>query len=128
MNVLKRIDWRWVGIGYCFFVVFHLLPLYLIAGSAGTEDGFWLFAGPALIAFYIGYRSRGVTIAEPAIAAALYDCTLLLEFKNFWGRTPLHAMGIVYVWGVATLVIAVLSAWLGEVVQARKQAKSAIKA
>ena len=126
---ISKIDWKWVGIGYCFFVVFHLLPSYVISGFNMQMDiaaqGLWLFIGLAVIAFYIGYRSRGVTILEPAISAFLYDITLLLEFHNFWGRAVSHSYGIIYVWGILTLVLTICSAWLGEVFQARKLAKTA---
>jgi hypothetical protein len=125
---ISKIDWKWVGIGYCFFVVFHLLPSYIINGfdmHMDTADrGFWLFVGLAVIAFYIGYKSRGVTILEPAISALLYDMTLLLEFRNLWGRIVSHSWGIIYVWGILTFVLAICSAWLGELFQARKKAKA----
>jgi hypothetical protein len=127
---LRAIDWKWVGIGYCCFVVFHLLPSYLLVGyslAARMEDavkGVWLFLGLAPIAFYIGYRSRGVTILEPAISAIFYDITLLLEFRNFWGRTISHSWGIIYFWALATLLITITCAWLGEIYQARKESKS----
>jgi hypothetical protein len=121
-----KIDWKWVGIGYCFFVVFHLLPSYLTMGfSFHPNDvfGFQLFVGLALIAFYIGYRSRGVTILEAAISVILYDITLLLEFNKFWGRSVSHSWGTIYLWGIITLVLGICCAWLGEVFQAKKQAK-----
>ncbi|HTY39102.1 MAG TPA: hypothetical protein VMH23_18430 [Bacteroidota bacterium] len=121
----RNIDWKWVGIGYCFFVIFHLLPSYIINGFYMGMDnlgrGIWLFFGLGIIAFYIGYKSKGVTILEPAIAALFYDATLLVEFRDFWGRTISHSLGIIYVWGVLTLVVTIYSAWLGETVQARKK-------
>lgn len=123
-----KIDWKWVGIGYCFFVVFHLLPSYLIMGFPFDRDfagfGIWLFVGLAIIAFYIGYRSRGITILEPTISAILYDITLLLEFNKFWGRSVSHSWGTIYVWGILTLTLGISCAWLGEIVQSRKQAKA----
>jgi len=126
---ISKINWKWVGIGYCFFVVFHLLPSYVINGfNMGVDlgaQGLWLFAGLAIIAFYIGYRSRGITILEPAISALLYDITLLLEFRDFWGRIVSHSYGIIYVLGILTLVLTICSAWLGEVLQSRKKGKAA---
>jgi hypothetical protein len=123
-----KIDWKWVGVGYCLFIVFQLLPTYLLNGFTLYESnlgtGFWLFVGVAIIAFYIGYRSRGRTILEPAISAILYDITLLLEFNRLWGRSASHSLGIIYVWGILTLTIAICCAWLGEAFQAKRQAKS----
>ncbi len=125
---ISTIDWKWVGIGYCLFVVYHLLPSYVINGFAlqmdNTGRGIWLFFGLAIIAFYIGYKSKGVTIVEPAISAILYDITLLLEFRAFWGRSVAHSLGIIYLWGILTLVLTIYSAWLGEFYQARKKAKA----
>lgn len=124
---IQSINWKWVGVGYCFFVVFHLMPTYLISGFAlqaeTSSRGIWLFLGLAIIAFYIGYRSRGVTIIEPAISAILYDLTLLFEFSNLWGRSATHSVGILVLWGLLTLVVTVTAAWLGELFQARRKAR-----
>jgi hypothetical protein len=125
-----KLDWRWIGVGYCFFVVFHLLPSYLFLGLTRLGDIsalakiVWLFFGLACIGFYIGYRSRGVTIWEPAIAAVLYDLTLMFEFSDFWGRSINNSWGIFLVWFAATLVITIVSAWEGEMVQAWRESKA----
>jgi len=124
-----KLDWPWIGVGYCFFVVFHLLPSYLLLGLESFGDIpallkiVWLFLGLAVIGFYIGYRSRGVTIWEPAISALLYDLTLAFEFSDFWGRSVYNSLGVFFVWVVATLVITIASAWDGEMVQARRENK-----
>jgi hypothetical protein len=125
-----KLDWRWIGVGYCFYVVFHLLPSYLLLGFGRLGDVpalakiIWLFFGLALIGFYIGYSSRGVTIWEPAIAAVLYDLTLMLEFSDFWGRSVQNSLGIFFIWIIATLVITIASAWEGEMVQVWKESKA----
>ena len=134
---ISQINWKWVGIGYCFFVVFHLLPSYIINGFYfNMEDlagrGIWLFFGLAIIAFYIGYRSRGVTILEPAISALFYDITLLLEFRSFWGRTVSHSWGIIYVWGILTFGTSDLQRMAGRIISSeneseRREASSAAK-
>jgi hypothetical protein len=128
---LGTIDWPWVGVGYCFLVVFHLLPSYLLLGMgtfgehAELFKGIWLFLGLAIVSFYIGYRSWGVTIIEPAISALLYTITLALLLGNFSGRSfSLRSAGFLYVWLVAILVVATLSAWIGERVQSRRGKKS----
>ena len=124
----RKIDWRWVGVGYCFFVVYHLLPSYLLLGLArfGFTDeltkGIWLFVGLAVIGCYIGYRSRAITILEPSISAVLYMFTLTLLFEQFWGRSfSMRSAGLIYVWIFGGFVIAFVSAWVGELLQARKK-------
>jgi hypothetical protein len=129
MTLFRRINWQWVGVGYCFFVVFHLLPsYYLIRFSlnfemASSAKTLWLFAGLAVIGFLIGFRSRGFTVFEPAISAILYDATLIMAFQEFWGRWFMgrHTYGMVFVWAAATFIIAGGSAWVGELVQRRKE-------
>lgn len=128
---IKKIDWRWVGIGYCFFVVFHLLPSYLLffvspllAGRDMTAKGGWLFLGLALVGCFIGYRSKGVTILEPALSSLAYLLTLSLLFEQFWGRSiNTNTVGLMIAWAAVGFVIAFVSAWVGEIIQARREAK-----
>jgi hypothetical protein len=128
---LGSIDWSWVGVGYCFLVVFHLLPSYLLLGigkfgeHAELLKAVWLFLGLAIVSFYIGYRSWGVTIVEPALSAFLYTITLGFLLGELSGRSySLRSAGFLYVWIVAILVVATLSAWIGERVQSRRQQKA----
>jgi hypothetical protein len=124
---LTKIDWPWVGVGFCFYVVFHLLPTYLLAGMGATKYGntsfgVWLFAGLAFIGLYIGYRSRGVTIIEPGIAALAYVVVLFLSGQQSWGITFgfsqfLEALGSM----IAAFVVAIGSAFVGELLQQRKE-------
>lgn len=128
---IKKIDWRWVGISYCFFVVFHLLPSYLmffvsplLAGRDMTAKGGWLFLGLALVGYSIGYRSKGVTILEPALSSIAYLFTLSLLFERFWGRSiNINTLGLILIWAAVGFVIAFVSAWIGEIIQARREAK-----
>lgn len=130
---IQQIDWRWVGIGYCFFVVFHLLPSYLaiflsplVSGGRMADKGLWLFFGLAVIGYYIGYRSKGVTILEPAISSVLYLLTLSLLFERFWGRAmTTRTIGLMIVWAALSFIISFVSAWIGELMQARKEMKRA---
>ncbi len=126
---MRPIDWTWVGVGYCFFVVFHLLPSYLMMFGMPIDllgMAIWLFIPLAIIGFVIGRWSRGVTIIEPGLSALAYVLTLTLEFGHIWGRSfSLRSGGIIYLWAVSSFVIAVTSAWVGELVQARKEQKKA---
>jgi hypothetical protein len=126
----QRIDWRWVGIAYCFFVVFHLMPLYVLTGISEVDIGrsmppMWLFVGLFVISYYVGYRSPGVTIAEPTIASVLYNLTLLMEFGSFRSAIPkVSFLAQAFVWFVFTTAITIVGAWFGEIMQARKARKS----
>ena len=121
------INWQWVLVGYCFFVVFHLLPSFLLFGFSKAllkeelPAFIWFFLGLGIVSFFIGYKSRGVTIIEPAIAALLYTLTLIFEFGTFSARSlSLRNVGALYVWTVVVLVLTLTGAWIGELVQARR--------
>ncbi len=123
----KKIDWKWVWISYCFLVVFHLLPTYILQGitrtgiKIGGDWSLWMFFGLAFIGWYVGYRSPGITILEPAIAAVAYVLTIALEFKQFWGRSASGSLTTVAIWLVISFLIVFVSAWVGEIWQQRKE-------
>ncbi len=128
----RPIDWKWVGMGYCFFVVFHMLPSYFITGVATISwsrmeflPGLWLFVGLAYVGFLVGYRSHGVTIAEPGISSLLYALTLLFYMGEYTGQDiSARTIGFAYVTIVAIFVTAVVSAWLGEKAQERMEQRN----
>ena len=123
-NVIDRkkftFDIRWVGLGFCLFVVMHLLPAYFIyylriaSSAAVIVYTVWLFAGIAFVAFYIGYKSRGVTIVEAGIAGALYSFVLLAAVHSSW-EAPIEMANAL--WFYSILVISTLGAYVGELVQ-----------
>jgi hypothetical protein len=123
-----RINWKWVGVSYCFFVVFHLLPSYLLLEFAreglgtGLIRSFWILAGLLVIGLYIGHRSRGVTILEPAIAAVLYTLTLFLNAEDTWGKSlTWRSLGILFIFSIIAFLTALCGAWIGELLQARRE-------
>lgn len=130
MKLFSKPDWRWVGVSYCMFVVFHLLPSVIMIGlfrgvaTPGLDIGtaVWMFFGLALVGAYVGYKSVGVTILEPAISSILYILTLFLSVQGAWGL-PIRMYNLPAAVAVilAAFVIVVVSAWIGELVQAKKQ-------
>jgi len=127
----RRIDWAWVGVGYCFFVVFHLLPSYVLLEfvrqgmGENVVRGMWLIAGLLVVGLYIGYRSRGTTILEPAISAMLYTITLMSKSGEFLGRSiGGRRISMMLVWGGVAFLIAMLGAWIGEMLQAQKEKRA----
>ena len=126
-----EINWQWVETGFCLFVIFHLLPTSLVTASFTTYDlntftvSLWTFIALAPIGCFIGYRSAGVTILEPGLASLLYTVVLLfglLKLQN----APLTPKTLVnsLLWMVAAFLVAVVSAWVGELIQTRKSGKS----
>jgi hypothetical protein len=130
-NVIDRkkftFDIRWVGLGFCLFVVMHLLPAYLIyylrivTPAAVLVYAIWLFAGIAFVAFFIGYKSRGVTIVEVSIAGVLYSFVLLAAVHSSW-ETPIEMANALWIYSI--LVIATLGAYVGELVQSWDEKKT----
>jgi hypothetical protein len=127
----KKIDWQWVWISYCFLVVLHLLPTYILLGitrtgiKIGIDWSPWMFVGLAVIGWYVGYKSAGVTILEPAVAAVAYVLTIAMEFGEIWGRSASRSMMTVLVWMILSFVIVFVSAWVGEIWQQRKEKAAA---
>jgi hypothetical protein len=113
----------WIVVGYCLYVVGHLFPLamlYWLEGNGGmvrAVAGAWSFGGLAVIAFIIGYRSRGITIIEPIISALLYTLTMNVAFSNFWTGT-LQINGLL--WLVLAFIASSISATIGEIMQHMK--------
>lgn len=130
MKLFGKPDWKWVGVSYCFFVVFHMLPTVLMTGMFRSGMGLgwnigtviWMFFGLTLIGGYVGYKSAGVTILEPAISSVAYIVTLIACMQFVWGLPfdlkSTAASGAVILAGTAIVLV---SAWIGEILQSRKQ-------
>jgi len=124
----RAIDWQWVLAGFCLYVVFHLLPSYLFALSWISSDPFslalWAFMGLAPIGFFIGYRSSGVTILEPGLSAMFYTVVLFLGIQQLQDEAlTFKAVAQSLGWMGAAFIVAIGSAWVGELFQARKKQK-----
>ena len=124
----RTIDWQWVRVGFCLYVVFHLLPSYLLATSWLASNPFsfalWAFVGLAPIGFFIGYRSTGVTILEPGLSAIIYTVVLFLGILRLQDEAlTFGAVAQSLGWMGAAFIVAVGSAWVGELNQVRMQNK-----
>lgn len=125
------IDWQWVETGFCLFVVFHLLPIYLVTSSLSSHNlntftaALWTFVALAPIGYYIGYRSTGVTILEPGLASLFYTIVLVFGLLKLQSTAfTFAALTNSLLWMLAAFLVAVVSAWIGEKVQARKAGKT----
>jgi|SRR5579862_180238 len=129
---LKSLNWEWVGVGFCFFVVFHLLPTYIlgmmtehsVVVSSDERLVIWLFFGLGIISGYIGYKSKQVSFIEPALSAAGYITVLgfvlprifsvgwFSKTQMFHGRLPILPGLCVLLLG---FFVASLSAYVGKI-------------
>jgi len=128
---LRPIDWRWFIASYCFLILFHLLPSFLITGSKNSFTdplGFllWLAGGAAIFCAVIGVWSRELTILEPGLASSLYAFTLLGGLKVQWmfGRDFRSTLWQV-VFLLSMFVTGCLGAAFGEWLQLRKSRNQA---
>ena len=135
----KKLQTRWIVISFLAYVIFYLLPITTICFAAPawpiqsvalTILGIWIFAGIIVIAGVVGYLSEGVTIIEPAIGGAVtafifFDVLMLLIRRDL-----LHIKSLVAIFGiiVAVFALSLFGAWLGEKLQAKKEASEAVAA
>lgn len=114
------LNWTWVAVGYSYFVLGHLLPITILQVLSANflllkiAVSGWAFGGLAVIAFLIGYRSRGVTVLEAVIASILYTLTMSAAVGRFWSHS-LNVTG--ELWFGLAIIVAAVSAMLGEVIQ-----------
>ncbi|HTY38806.1 MAG TPA: hypothetical protein VMH23_16925, partial [Bacteroidota bacterium] len=123
---LRPFDWRWFIASYCFLILFHLLPSFLVTGSKSAFiEPFsflsWLGGGSLIVCAVIGIWSKGVTILEPGLATVLYAFTIVGGLKPQWlfGR-DFRATAWQIVLLLAMFVIGCIGAAFGEWLQHRK--------
>lgn len=134
-----QFEWRWIVAGYCYLVLFHLFPTFMLGGLVFPRlPGFegatlrsldlatvWLFLGLAVVSFVVGYRSRGFTIFEPAVAGILYAFTTAAGFQEAFTSNVRDRLALaVLFWLLIVVILTIASAWLGEMVQRRRAVKS----
>jgi hypothetical protein len=117
-----KLQWKWVGVTFVFYLFFYLAPLVISIEVFPDEwlfPGMWIFAGIVIVAAAAGFISEGITIWEPAIAAA--GLTVLFLVYTFFIVFPLafrgaFFRGVVFVIIPAAIVfvLSLTGAWLGE--------------
>ncbi len=137
-QVFTRLDWRWLIVTYCFLILFHLVPSFLLRSwSVGFSDArflvsrgsvlivllaiLWVVGGIGSVCAFTAFRSRGFTIFEPGLAAAAYAYTFLLGIKSI-SQTSWHFSSATYIAAmlVAAFVVGFAGAAVGEWLQMRK--------
>ncbi|MCK9410054.1 MAG: hypothetical protein WCX28_08220 [Bacteriovoracaceae bacterium] len=120
-------DWKWITVGFCYFVLGHLFPISLmnLLSSGGglfyAITGAWSFGGLAVVAFIIGYRSKNIAVVEAVIASILYTLVMNVAVMKMWTGT-FQLSG--FRWMVMILAISIISATIGEVIQSMKERPS----
>ena len=117
-----KLQWKWVGITFIFYVLFYLLPLIVFSElfpSLWIIPGIWVFGGILVIAGLAGYISEGVTIWEPAIAAAglivlLLGYTVLFVFPKAFQGAFFRGVVFIVLPAIVVFVMSMTGAWLGE--------------
>ncbi|MBM3298357.1 MAG: hypothetical protein FJY85_00170 [Deltaproteobacteria bacterium] len=92
LPVFTRFSWQWLLVCFCFLVILHLVPTYFSIGLLGllyarspVVLAIWLALGAALVAGFVGYRSRGLTIIEPTLATLLYALMIVMMYGPLIG-------------------------------------------
>jgi hypothetical protein len=117
-------DWRWITVGFCYFVLGHLFPISVLDllsvghGVYHNVSAVWSYGGLAAIAFVIGYRSRNIAVLEAAIASTVYvlmiNGAVANKLTDAWKLTGFR-------WMIIILAITIVSATIGEVVQSVRE-------
>ena len=113
--------WRWIVTVFCYFVLFHLFPLFFLSDplSRFMQSAFWskpvmTFIVLSCISIFISYRARSVVLWEPAAAAILYIVTLHLLFPAYLAEpTYLQNMSFIIECSILGFVFALGGAGIG---------------
>jgi hypothetical protein len=125
----KEIRWNWVGITLAMYLLLYVAPIAAGVWFSLPEEpdgivaiflGVWLFGGMVLVSGLAGYLSEGVTIVEPALAAAILFIIGMLVERASLKSQPRSLTDILANIGILSVifVLAVLGAWYGEKIQA----------
>ena len=117
-----KLQWKWVGITFIFYLLFYLLPLVVsieVFPNFFIIPGIWIFGGIVVVAGVAGYLSEGITIWEPAIAAAglivlLLGYTALFVFPMAFRGAFLRGVVFIAIPAAIVFVLSLTGAWMGE--------------
>lgn len=132
IKISRAINWQWVWVGFCLMVTFHLIPTSIILQFFHMWKGFkillqlWIFFGLVLTSMYIGYRSTGVTILEPLISSIIYLFVFGAAMDAHFGVLNFkHDFFRMLAWMVSGLFCSFFGAWIGELIQLKKEQRAA---
>jgi hypothetical protein len=115
IDIPKHIDWNWVVLGVCIYIVFHFFVIFLFVGSLEhslyEHHGGVMWSGIAIVSFIIAYRSRGITMFEPAISALLYMILWGILSGGYAGKNWLKILSIIP-FALAGAILGEAAQWL----------------
>ncbi len=130
-----KLQWKWVGITFVFYLLFYLLPLVLTIEFMPNTliiPGIWIFGGIIIVAAAAGFVSEGVTIWEPAIAAGgltilLFGYTAIFVFPVAFRGAFLRALLFIVLPSIIVFILSLTGAWIGERAQRVWKDKESVK-
>ena len=114
-------DWRWAGVGYCLFVVLHLLPSMFLGQFLRIELAWeahfmvrlvWIYVGLLYVGFYGGYRPGRFRVLEAGISSFLYLVTVYYLQPGLLPQEPILGIKKVIL-VISMLVVAITTAQTG---------------
>jgi hypothetical protein len=120
-QIVRTPNWRWIVTAYCFFILFHLLPFFLLSNLYILFIGSKFWAKPVFTVIvlmftstYLSYRSRSVLFLEPAITAILYIFTLHLLFPSYLA-VPIYLQNMYFMieCSIFVFIFAIIGAGIG---------------
>lgn len=131
-NLFELSSWKWILVSYCFLILYHLVPTYVILSPlllSANRDFFelvvWVGIGVAGVSAFVGFRSQRPRILEPALAAALYCLTITVFLRapeNF--PTYYRQARFVAAMSIIAFVVAFASAGITTLLRMRKEVKA----
>ena len=130
-------SWAWVGISFCFFVTFHLLPTFLFGivdltreniYYAPYSEGFSFFMMASVLAFisgFLGYKSHGRDVLEPVFAMTMYIIFLGYVLPLLYPAKSHNDFSSPLIIFLSIFATSAVSTYVGSVIWIRKEHKAA---
>ena len=133
---IRSFNWQWLVVTYCFLVIFHLLPSFIVTGKSllRYQELFiplylWSSVGIIAVCAYVGYRAKGIVLGEAGIAGMLYATTLYAVLPYDWPPNLLFRVLLTFWLAPLLLLIFLLGfggAAFGKWLQLQKQNKQTV--
>ena len=133
---IRSFKWQWLVVTYCFLVLFHLLPSFIMFGPSLLHYErqyfpvyIWTGIGIVVVSAYVGYRSKGFALGEAGIASMLYVTMLYAILPHSWPPSLYYRVFPTF-WLAPLLLLIFLfgfgGAAFGKWMQLRKETKQTV--